>query len=143
MQRLAVIWFSGAAFLFLLLFIQTVLGRYVDRVEDVWSWFASVLVPVLTLIAGAFFSNKLGTGSDRGKVNPSVYRIAAGMSTIYLLVINATVLLSPFSPIPALELMNLSELWLELFQGLLTMALGVFFVGRSSEHEAAPAALGR
>lgn len=143
MHRLATVWFTGAGFLFLLLFVQTLLGRYGDRVEDVWSWFAAVLVPVVTLIAGAFFSNKLGGSTGLEAVDSRVYGITLGMSVVYLIVVNASVLLSPFSSLSPLELMRFSELWLELFQGLLTMALGVFFIKQTTGGETSPASPGR
>lgn len=138
MRQLATVWFAGAGLLFVLLFGQTLFDRYGDRAKEAWDWFAAVLLPVVTLIAGAFFSARADAGHDARRVNRRLYGITLGMSVLYLAAVLATVLLSPFSPLSPLDLMASSKLWLELFQGLLATALGVFFVDRSVEAEPAP-----
>lgn len=138
-NRLAVLWFAGAGLLFIILFLQTVFGRYGERTADVWDWYASVLLPVITLIAGAFFYGRSRASTRTGAVSRTVYHITFGMSLVYLVVVNAAVLLSPFSPLPPLELLETSELALEVFQGALMSALGVFFVSKGAEQPASTA----
>lgn len=138
-RRLALLWFSGAGLLFMLLFIQSILGRYGERTSEVWDWFASVLLPVLTLIAGAFFYGRSRASTRSDAVTPHVYYITLGMSITYLFVVNVAVLFSPFSPIPPLELLETSKLALEVFQGALMTALGVFFVSKGAQQPASTA----
>ncbi len=141
-RRLAVLWFAGAGLLFIILFLQSAFGRYGERTSDVWDWFASVLLPVITLIAGAFFYGRSRASTRSDTVSPTVYHITFGMSVVYLVVVNAAVLLSPFSPLPPLELLDTSKLALEVFQGALMTALGVFFVSKGAPQPASSPAGG-
>lgn len=138
-HRLALLWFAGAGILFLLLFVQSILGRYGERSGEVWEWYTSVLVPVLTLIAGAFFYDRSSASTRSDSVKPMVFQITFWMSVLYLVVVNAAILLSPLSPMSPLELMEMSELALGVLQGAMMAALGVFFVSKGTE---VPAAVG-
>lgn len=132
-RRLALLWFAGAGILFLLLFVQSILGRYGERSGEVWEWYTTVLVPVLTLIAGAFFYDRSNASTRHDTVKPMVFQITFGMSVLYLVAVMAAILMSPFSPLSPLELMALSELALGVLQGAMMAALGVFFVSKGAE----------
>ncbi len=58
-RRLTIIWFIGSGFLFLLLMIQTLVGRYADKANEAWSWLLPTFMPTLSLMIGALSGNNL------------------------------------------------------------------------------------
>ena len=137
-RRLAALWFAGGLLLFLLVATQTVLNRYGERVEEAWAWLLPAILPTLSLILGVLIAEQVATGPMRRLVvDRFFYRLASGLSAVYLLLVAATILLSPFSTSPLLEVMRRSNLYLGPLQGLVAAALGVFFV------KAVPAGGGR
>ncbi|QXD14192.1 hypothetical protein GQ464_012095 [Rhodocaloribacter litoris] len=141
-KRLAVLWFTGGGLIFLLLLLQTFLGRYGDQAREAWSWFLPTIMPTLSLIAGVIASDALGRSARAARVDPFTFRLAYALSVVYLAIVSLTLLLSPFSPLPQLELMRLSNLWLGPLQGLAGAVLGFFFVAtdRHPRTAASPAA---
>ncbi|WP_456425770.1 hypothetical protein [Rhodocaloribacter sp.] len=129
-KRLATLWFVAAGLLFSLLLLQTFFGRYGDQTREAWSWFLPTIMPSLSLIAGVVASDALGRSDPKATVDPFAFRVAFLLSAAYLVIVSLTLLLSPFSPIPQLELMALSNLWLGPLQGLVGGVLGFFFVSR-------------
>jgi len=134
-KRLATVWLTGAGILFFLLLFQTFLGRYGDRADAAWGWLLPTIMPTLMLMVGVLVSDALRKSTASVQVDRFIFRLAFFLSVGYLIVVSLTLLLSPFSAIPQLQLMTLSNLWLGPFQGLVSAALGAFFVNR----EAAPA----
>ena len=57
-----------------------------------------------------------------------MFKLALCLSVTYFLVVLATIVLQPFSSVPPLELLDMSNLWLGPLQGLVTGVLGAFFV---------------
>ena len=132
-KRLTVLWFSGAGFLFILLLLQTLLGRYGEGPEEAWAWFLPTVMPTLSLMIGILVSEALAKDSEKALVDRFVYKLAFVVSLVYLTVVSLTIFLSPFSSLGQLELMTMSNLWLAPFQGLATAALGAFFVNRQKD----------
>ena len=135
---LAAIWLIGAGSVFVLLVAQSLLGHYEPATQDVWGWFLPTVMPTLSLIVGVLVADRRGDGGKtRGKgadrpIDHLFFRLSAGMSVLYLLLVALAVLIQPFLPQTApLELMHRSNLWLGPLQGLTVAALGVFFRGRS------------
>ena len=137
-KRLAMLWFAGAGALFFLLLLQTFFGRYGDQTQQAWSWFLPTIMPSLSLIAGAVATDVMGRGDPNATVDPFPYRVAFLLSAAYLVIVSLTVLMSPFSPIPQIELMELSNLWLGPLQGLVGGVLGFFFVRRPKAASTSP-----
>lgn len=131
-KRLATIWFVGSGVLFVLLVLQTIFKHYGDRAEDVWSWFLPLIMPSLSLIIGVLVWNGLGPDTQTLSADTFVYRVAAVLSLLYLIVLGLTFFLSPFSPWTPLELMKQSSLYLGPFQGIVAACLGAFFVSKKS-----------
>ncbi|WP_457651940.1 hypothetical protein [Rhodocaloribacter sp.] len=137
-KRLATLWFIGAGLLFFLLLLQTFFGRYGDQTREAWSWFLPTIMPSLSLIAGVVATDAMGRSDPKATVDPFPFRVAYILSAAYLVIVSLTVLLSPFSPIPQIELMELSNLWLGPLQGLVGGVLGFFFVSRPKAASASP-----
>lgn len=127
-RKLATLWFTGSGILFFVLFLQTIFGRYGKKSLDAWNWFLPAIMPTLSLIIGVCGVDALGKGVRITKVDSFLFRLTFGISLVYLVVVLLLFLLQPFTPISPLELMNQSNLWLGPFQGLVTAAMGVFFV---------------
>lgn len=108
-------------------------GKYQTKVQAVWSWALPTLMPTLALIITVLGANAIGSDrDDKRRVKRSFYLIAFGLSAIYLSLILVTLLAEPFTPFEALELLNLSSLWLGPFQGLVASALAILFFTRQA-----------
>jgi hypothetical protein len=137
-KRLATIWFSGSGLLFSCVLLQTFLGTYSDKAGDAWQWLLPTVLPTLSLMVGILVSGGLGLSDDAKSVDPFMYRLTAVLSLAYLLTVALTILLSPFATWSSpLGLMKMSHFWLAPFQGVVSGALGLFFV--SKEHAAGSA----
>jgi hypothetical protein len=127
-RRLATVWFVLGGVIFLLLVIQTVMGYYGQRATDAWGWFLPNVMPTLSLIVGVLVLDQMGGGVKTRTADAFLYRLALGLSCAYLLLILLSILIQPFAPLPPLELMQQSNLWLGPLQGLVAGALGAFFI---------------
>lgn len=127
-RRLASVWFVLAGLIFLLLVIQSVMGHYGARATDAWGWFLPNVMPTLSLIVGVLVLDQLGGGVKTRTADAFLYRLALWLSCAYLLLILLSILIQPFAPLPPLDLMQQSNLWLGPLQGLVAGALGAFFV---------------
>lgn len=132
-KRLATVWFVAGFVLFLVLVLQSVLGKFGDRTEEAWAWFLPTLMPTLSLIIGVLVLDaSTGPGRDK-KVDRFMFRLAFALSAFYLFLVALTLFVQPFTGVPLLVLMQRSNLWLGPFQGLVAAALGAFFVKGESE----------
>jgi len=127
-KRLATIWFISAGLLFILLLFQTIFGVYGDKAKDAWSWLLPTIMPTLSLIIGVLVADTFSKRSKDEAVDKFIFQLSYFLSAAYLITVSITILLSPLSNQPPLELMKLSNLWLAPFQGLVSAALGAFFV---------------
>jgi len=122
-------WFIGAFIIFLLIIGQSIFGRYSERIAEAWGWFLPTVMPTLSLMIGVSLADRFGVSSKREKkIDPFMYKLALCLSFAYLSVVLATILLLPYSPMPPLEHLDVSNLWLAPIQGLVAGALGAFFV---------------
>ena len=131
-RRLAVVWFTGGGLLFAFLIAQTVAGKYGAQTEKAWAWLLPTVLPTLSLIVGAV-AHSARRPSDPATADGFFFRVSFGLSVFYLILVLGTLLLEPLSSLTPLELMNISSLWLGPVQGLVGIALGVFFVSRQTE----------
>lgn len=126
-RRLAILWFVAWVGLVLVLVVQSVLGKYGDKVEEAWAWFLPSVMPTLLLIVGVLVVDFRANVSDK-KVTPFMYRMTFGVSAFYLLLVALVPLLDPFTAMRPLEMMKVSNLWLGPVQGVAAAALGAFFI---------------
>jgi hypothetical protein len=128
-QRLAVLWFCGGGIAALILIIQSVSGYYGDKVSEAWSWFLPYVLPTLTLILSAVVAGKK---ESHITIDLFSYRSSFWLSLFYLLCLDFSLLAGNLTPYGPLQLMRMSVLWLGPLQGLIGIALGVFFVKRKN-----------
>jgi hypothetical protein len=127
-RRLATVWFALSGVIFLLLVVQTVMGHYGSKATDAWGWFLPNVMPTLSLIVAVLVLDQMGKSVHTRTADRFLFRLAIGLSCAYLLLILLSILIQPFAPLPPLELMQQSNLWLGPLQGLVAAALGAFFV---------------
>jgi hypothetical protein len=126
-KRLAVLWLTSGILLFLLLIFQSINGKYGTQSEAAWSWFLPNIMPTLTMIIGVLIIE--GRERDHRKSEePFLFHLAFALSCVYLVVLALTFFAQPLVTMSPLELMRRSNLWLAPIQGLVTTALGAFFV---------------
>ncbi|MCI5165790.1 MAG: hypothetical protein D3903_06765 [Candidatus Electrothrix sp. GM3_4] len=136
-KRLVFIWFTGSGFLFALLLLQTICGQYGSEVREAWGLMLPTFVPTLFLIIGTLIADATDvTDPDElVTVDRFFFRLSGFLSIAYLTTLVLTILFSPFSRLSQLELIKLSNLWLAPFQGLVTAALGAFFVSKNKARD--------
>jgi cytochrome bd-type quinol oxidase subunit 2 len=133
-SRLANLWFAGAGGVFVVLIIQSILGKYEGQLQEVWSWFVPTVVPTLALMLGVMGAAALKNEREKHTVKRSFFRLARTLSLFYLVVLMLIVLLEPFSATPGIKLYTLSNYWLTPIQGLVVAAIGVLFTSQE-KHE--------
>jgi hypothetical protein len=128
-RRLAVLWFCGGGIAAVILIIQSIAGYYGDKVSDAWSWLLPYVLPTLTLILSAVVAEKK---TSHITVDLFAYRSSFCLSVFYLLCVDVSLLAGNLTPYGPLQLMKMSGFWLGPLQGLIGIALGVFFVKRKN-----------
>ena len=129
-RSLATLWMLGAAAIFAVMLTQSFFGHYGDDLASAWGWVLPTILPTLSLIIGVLVAGAVRPHETARKVDRFLFRLSIGLSVAYLLVVLATILIQPISPLPPPELMRQSHLWLAPFQGLVTGCLGAFFIRR-------------
>lgn len=135
-SSLAKLWFCGAAMIFVLLIIQSVLGKYGDDLQDVWSWFIPTTIPTLSLMIGVIGANALEATDKPSQVNRFFYQLTWWLSLIYLLILFGTIVIEPVVKKDSFELFKLSNYWLTPLQGLVVAVMGFLFSSKSSSQKA-------
>ena len=126
-RRLARIWFIFGGILFLLIFMQTMFGKFEDKSDEAWSWFFPNIIPTLSLMISVFvFQNKKPQANK--SIDKFYFQLAFWLSLFYLTTILVTILSQPFVGSSIISLMHESNLYLGPFQGLVTAALGSLFI---------------
>jgi hypothetical protein len=106
-RKLASVWLVGCAVIFLLLLGQTVGGKYGSEVEKAWSWFIPTVLPTLSIVGAVAYQAR--RDPQRMTADRLAFRMSVGLSLFYLILVNATMLLQPFSRMTPLELMAVSN----------------------------------
>ena len=111
--------------------MQTLFGYYGSGADAAWSWILPVTLPNLSLIIGVMVASARKSQKGRNEqVSEFVYRLALGLSLFYLAVVLLTLLVQPIVDIEPPDLMKQSNLWLAPLQGLVTAALGAFYISK-------------
>lgn len=126
-KTLALVWFSGAGLSFLALYLITTFGVHTLG-KTLWDWYLPLVTPNLSLIVGVMFNDIQHKPAPSVAVDAFSYRVALGLSMVYLLMLLATPLLSPFSGASLDDYLKNSRFALSLIQALATTALGAFYV---------------
>ncbi len=136
--RLAALWLGGSALVLVILVLQSLLGRYGEKVQDVWGWALPTLMPTLGMTVAGLGYTALDPTMSETVVRRSFFNVAFWLSALYLALILLTVLIQPFvgaDSQQALQMMRVSNLWLGPIQGLVASALGVLFVSKRKQGE--------
>ncbi|MBE99790.1 hypothetical protein [Flavobacterium coralii] len=134
-KRIAILWFTFAAVVFLILFLQTVKGKYESNITEAWGWYCQNILPSLSLIVSVFiFDSTNGTVRNRS-VEKFHFNIAFFLSLFYLLVIIGVILSQPFAKTSPIVWLQQSNIYLGPLQGIATGAIGIFFIKRSNDKQ--------
>lgn len=130
--RLAVIWFPGAAFLFIVLVLQSFGGTYGDDLQRAWGWALPNFLPTIALMVSVFAAEALRpTGGIF--VRRNFCTLSIWLSGFYLAMLLLSILSPPLvnyfgtRPVDKIRVLENSNLWLGPLQGLVVVALGVLF----------------
>ena len=89
-------------------------------------------MPNLSLIVGVWVSESRSGGAEDRPADGFTHRITAGLSVFYLLIIAALFLLHPYYEQGLEAWLRASQPWLAALQGLVSLAMGAFYVQRSA-----------
>lgn len=126
-------WFIGSGLIVMLIIGQSVMGKYQNKVQEVWGWVLPTILPSLSLILSVLGASALANELETVRVKRSFFRIAYSLSVVYLFLVVMTIVIEPLTTFESLELLRLSNLWLAPLQGLVTLALGVLFFTKAKE----------
>jgi hypothetical protein len=141
---LARLWFIASAIIFLLLVAQSVGGTYEGNLQTAWGWALPNFVPTLALMVSVFAADALRPYSDAppSQVREPFYKLSLGLSVFYLFALLATILSEPIflyarqgEKVTAIDLLQVSNLWLGPLQGVVVAALGVLFFLKDEERK--------
>jgi hypothetical protein len=121
-------WFIISGLLFTVIFFQSLIGFYGEKVNDVWSWFLPTVLPTLSLIISVIVSDAITVEKELKKVNYFVFIISLIVSIFYLLSISVVILGGPIFGFTLLGIMKVSNFGLSPLLGVVTLCLGVFFI---------------
>lgn len=133
---LCAIWFGGAALIFGLLIVQSLMEVYEDKVQAVWGWALPNIVPTLSLMVGVLASTALvdTAAADSISVRRPFVWLAIGLSVFHLLCVALAILIQPAlpshapgKPFDVVRSLATSNLWLGPLQGLVAGVLGTLF----------------
>lgn len=127
-KKIAKLWFAGCGIIFVLLLVQTVLGKYEGVEKAVWGWFLPTVMPTLLLMVGVFSAEAMQPTKSNLVADTFVFNLTRGICITYLCTVIFTILVEPFTPFDKYKLLELSNLWLGPLQGLAGICIGVFFV---------------
>jgi hypothetical protein len=132
-SRLSILWLVGGGLLFVLMVLQSLMGRYADKTQEAWGWLMPTIMPSLSMIVTVLGYTALDPLYSTSVVRKSFFNMAFWLSTLYLTLVLLTILVQPLvanAPGEAVGLMRQSNLWLGPFQGIVASALGVLFVSK-------------
>ena len=127
-KKLSLSWFIGAGIMFVIILFQTFLGHYAGETKAAWNWFFPNVTPTLSLMIGVIVASRFGRTATEKTTDRFIFRLAFGLSLIYLFTLLLTILVQPFTGSSSQELFAQSHQWLVPLQGLVTASLGAFFV---------------
>jgi hypothetical protein len=127
-KNLATLWFVLVGLVFILMFIQTLSGKFEDNVNEAWGWLFPTVLPTLSLILTVFVFDIRNTQKQVLKVDRFYFRLVFSLSLFYMILILSILLLQPFFGQPIISLMKGSNIYLGPIQAIITGAMGLFFI---------------
>ena len=137
-KKLATLWMIFSSILFTILLVQSFGDNFGDDVDEAWGWLFQNILPSLSLIVSVLVIDSKNKTKSR-KVDLFYFRLSKYLSIAYLTTILITVLAEPFATdiadVSPLQFLKKSSLWLAPFQGIVTSALGIFFIKKSDSDD--------
>ena len=124
-KKLLWLWLVFTAIIVLLIFIQTITGKFEDIENKAWLWAFTHLLPALLLLITAVLMNK----NPSKVLLSSTFRLIFMATLTYLLLVLMTLLAMPFATIKQSiqEYFNQSYMWLVPFQVVLLITFGILY----------------
>jgi hypothetical protein len=132
-RKIATLWFVFSSLLFLLIFLQSIAGKFESKNQEAWGWFLALVMPNLTLMISVFVNDINKAEADISEIDIFFYRLTTGLSFFYLSAISLILLLQPLTEKSIIQLMNESSIFLGPFQGLVSGSIGLFFVNKEKK----------
>lgn len=132
-KRIATLWFVYSLILFLIIFLQSLAGKFENKNQEAWGWFLSTILPNLTLMLSVFIIDARTATVDKSEIDNFYFRLTMGLSSLYLTSILLLILLQPLTTKSIIQLMNESSIFLGPFQGLVSGSIGLFFVNKEKK----------
>jgi quinol-cytochrome oxidoreductase complex cytochrome b subunit len=139
-------WGAGFLIPFALILVQYGGGKYGGKFTEALGWLTALTLPTILLMIGVMVANP-STSSGKRKPVPGederteaeiladreaahatfIFRLAAGVSIVYLLIVNFVFFLEPFVIQSPQELMRESKIVLAAFDSFISLLIGYFF----------------
>jgi ABC-type glycerol-3-phosphate transport system permease component len=130
-KRLALLWFTMAGAMFLILVVQSFLGALGARAIEAWGWFLANTIPTISLIATHLSQDAdpdSRAASADAEVDPFYYRLSVAVSAFYLMMVLAVMLgwrLTEYDE-PA-DAMAFSSVFIAPLQAVAVSVISIFF----------------
>jgi len=133
-KKLSVIWFINAGIIGFIFVVFCLTGKFGDKNSEGLQWYSQNIVPTLTLMIGTFTA-MAGQSNVSQEIEKFYFNLSYWISVFYLLVLYLVILSGPFvfnnSETSFVDLLNSSKLYLNVFQGVVTFSLGLFFTKKT------------
>lgn len=123
-------WIVVTALLSLLLFAQSLFGKYGDDFGDYWEWLLNGSAPPLALLLSAAMSDD---AKAWGQAKANMFRASCAflISTMFLGALAATILFEPVATLGAFDILKASSYGMGIWLGIVFAAISaVLFDGR-------------
>lgn len=144
------IWSAGFLIPFTLILFQFGSGKYGEKFTEALGWLTALTLPTILLMIGVMVASpvtavhkKKSAGNQPDKEKPVkateeltsgkaahekfVFKLAVGVSVLYLLIVNFVFFLEPLTSSRPQELMRDSKIFLAVFDSVISLLIGYFF----------------
>lgn len=127
-KKIASFWFVFCGIIFVLMIVQSLNGKFEDKVSEAWGWIFPSILPTLSLILGVFLIDIKNSFIKKKTIDIFYYRLTLGLSFFYLFTVLSILLSQPLIGKPIISLMKESNIFLGPIQGLVNVSMGLFFI---------------
>ena len=146
------IWSAGFLIPFVLILIQFASGKYGGKFTEALGWLTALTLPTILLMIGVMVANPSPVIQKISPADPTrdaektdtelaverdaaykaahetfIFRLAVGVSLVYLLIVNFVFFLEPFTHATPQDLMRDSKIFLAVFDSIISLLIGYFF----------------
>jgi hypothetical protein len=130
-KKISIFWFVSSGILAILFIVFTVLNRFDGNTMKAWEWYSQNILPSLSLMIATFHASTAEMMPEK-MIDRYYFKIGYWISIFYHSAIYITIFLAPvafrFADLSIIDLMERSKIYLTIIQGIVTYALGLFFV---------------